>query len=65
MLMNSGPDKTDTSLNSIKSQAARLGEITKKLSNITHYKTLDYPGNTKIVDIWGAGPVSRIDMGKS
>ena len=62
MLMNSGPDKTDPSLNSIKSQVTRLGEITKKLSNITHYKTLDYPGNTKIVDIWGAGPEPRIDM---
>ncbi len=39
---------------SIKSQATRLGRITRKLSNITRYRTVDYPGNTKIVDIWGA-----------
>jgi PAS domain S-box-containing protein len=42
-------------LNAIKSQANRLGNITKRLANITRYKTVDYPGNTKIVDIWGAG----------
>lgn len=42
-------------INSIKSQATRLGKITRKLSNITQYRTVDYPGNTKIVDIWGAG----------
>lgn len=41
-------------INSIKSQATRLGKITRKLSNITHYRTVDYPGNTKIVDIWNA-----------
>ena len=41
-------------LNAIKSQATRLGKITQRLSNITRYKTVDYPGNTKIVDIWGA-----------
>ncbi|OQY53320.1 MAG: hypothetical protein B6230_00400 [Desulfobacteraceae bacterium 4572_89] len=55
MLMNSETDKIHQNLQSIKSQATRLGEITKKLSNITHYKTVDYPGNTKIIDIWGAG----------
>jgi len=41
-------------LNHIKAQAARIGDITKRLSNITKYKTVDYPGNTKIVDIWGS-----------
>lgn len=41
-------------INSIKNQASRLGRITKKLSNITHYRTVDYPGNTKIVDIWAS-----------
>lgn len=42
-------------LRSIKSQAARLDKITGKLSGITHYRTVDYPGNTKIIDIWGVG----------
>ncbi len=42
-------------VHSIKSQAVRLGKITGKLSGITHYRTVDYPGNTKIIDIWGAG----------
>ena len=55
LLMDSKPDKIkDNNINSIKSQATRLGRITKKLSNITQYRTVDYPGNTKIVDIWGA-----------
>jgi C4-dicarboxylate-specific signal transduction histidine kinase len=54
MLMSQESDITDNRLKSIKSQATRLGKITKKLSNITQYKTVDYPGNTKIVDIWGA-----------
>jgi len=54
MLMNPEPEKTYSSLKSIKDQATRLGKITKKLSNITHYETIEYPGNTKIVDIWGA-----------
>ncbi len=44
----------ENNINSIKSQATRLGKITRKLSNITHYRTVDYPGNTKIVDIWNA-----------
>ncbi len=43
------------SVKSIKSQANRLGKITTTLANITQYKTVEYPGNTKIVDIWGAG----------
>lgn len=41
-------------MNHIKTQAKRIGEITKRLSNITHYKTINYPGDTKIVDIWGS-----------
>jgi PAS domain S-box-containing protein len=44
----------DYNLKSITSQASRLGKITKKLSKITRYRTIDYPGNTKIVDIWEA-----------
>ncbi|WP_457553983.1 PAS domain S-box protein [Desulfobacula sp.] len=41
-------------LHYIKAQATRIGNITKRLSNITQYKTINYPGNTKIVDIWGS-----------
>ncbi|MCK5835669.1 MAG: GAF domain-containing protein [Desulfobacula sp.] len=59
LLMNPEPDKTHNNLKSIKSQATRLGKITKKLSNITRYKTVEYPGNTKIIDIWGAGKDTR------
>ncbi|MCD4743208.1 MAG: GAF domain-containing protein [Desulfobacteraceae bacterium] len=33
-------------------QVTRIGKITKKLSGITKYKTVDYAGNTKIFDIW-------------
>ncbi|NOX34121.1 MAG: GAF domain-containing protein [Deltaproteobacteria bacterium] len=41
-------------LNNIKNQATRIGNITKRLSNITRYKTMNYPGDTKIVDIWNS-----------
>ncbi len=41
-------------LDKIQNQAIRIGEITRRLSNITKYKTVDYPGNTRIVDIWGS-----------
>jgi PAS domain S-box-containing protein len=41
-------------LETIRSQITRIGAITKRLSRITQYKTVDYPGNTKIVDIWGS-----------
>ncbi len=55
LLIGSKPDDLkDNKLNSIKAQATRLGEITKRLSTITQYRTLEYPGNTKIVDIWSA-----------
>jgi PAS domain S-box-containing protein len=55
LLLSRGSDNIEeNNINSIKSQATRLGKITRKLSNITHYRTVDYPGNTKIVDIWNA-----------
>ena len=41
-------------LNNIRTQASRIGRITKRLSNITQYKTVSYPGDTRIVDIWGS-----------
>jgi len=55
LLMSPEVEMAGKNLNSIKDQATRLGKITKKLSNITQYKTVNYPGNIKIVDIWGAG----------
>ena len=54
ILSSKSDDLRDNKLSSIKSQAVKLGAITKKLSNIAHYSTLDYPGDTKIVDIWRA-----------
>jgi len=54
MLLVGSDKKTADNIRAIKSQATRLGKITKKLSNITHYRTVEYPGNKKIVDIWGA-----------
>ncbi len=50
------PEQIDNSIRAIRSQAARLGEITATLANITQYKTVAYPGRNKIVDIWGASP---------
>ena len=41
-------------LQKIKKQAIRIGDITRRLSNITQYKTVEYPGDTRIVDIWGS-----------
>jgi PAS domain S-box-containing protein len=43
-------------LQKIKKQAIRIGDITRRLSNITRYKTVEYPGDTRIIDIWGSGP---------
>ncbi len=45
---------TAKELEQIKFQATRIGDITKRLSKITRYKTISYPGDTKIVDIWGS-----------
>ena len=45
---------TAKELEQIKFQATRIGNITKRLSKITRYKTIPYPGDTKIVDIWGS-----------
>ncbi|MFH2093712.1 MAG: GAF domain-containing protein [Pseudomonadota bacterium] len=60
LLIDSKSVETDTyNINSIKNQATRLGRITQKLSSITQYHTVDYPGNTKIVDIWRASSDSE------
>lgn len=42
----------DKSLDTIIDQAVRIGKITKKLSGITKYQTIDYAGSTRIFDIW-------------
>jgi PAS domain S-box-containing protein len=42
-------------LQKIKKQAIRIGDITRRLSNITRYKTLEYPRDTRIIDIWSSG----------
>ena len=55
LMLMGDEESNECRLASIKSQAARIGNITQKLSNITQYKTVEYPGNTKIVDIWAAG----------
>lgn len=45
---------TATELEQIKDQTSCIGDITKRLSNITRYKTMPAPGDRKIVDIWGS-----------
>lgn len=49
------PEKVCRHIESIKSQTSRIGDITRQLSNLTRYKTIDYPGNVRIVDIWNSG----------
>ncbi len=45
---------TPKTLIQVKEQADRIGDITRQLAKITRYKTKTYPGNTTIMDIWGA-----------
>lgn len=54
LVASESEEAKEKNISSIKNQAYRLGTITRKLSNITRYRTVEYPGNTKIVDIWGA-----------
>ncbi len=53
-LFTNPKDITQEDLAAIRKQASRIGDITRRLAGITMYKTRDYPGNKKIVDIWGA-----------
>ena len=46
-----GTDPLQEKLASLKSQAVRVGTITKQLMQITKYKTKDYIGGEKIIDI--------------
>ena len=59
MLSSQSDILKDNKLVSIKNQADRIGEITKKLSNITHYCTIEYPGKIRIVDIWGSQHINK------
>ena len=56
-------DSSDTvplkAMGQIKSQADRIAKITNRLSRITRYKTISYPGDATIVDIWGASAVKE------
>ena len=52
LMDNNDMTNIEKSLDIIIDQVTRIGKITKKLSGITKYKTVDYAGNTKIFDIW-------------
>ena len=39
-------------MRTIQSNISRISQITRRLAGITKYKTMEYPGNLKIVDIW-------------
>lgn len=56
LVMDPESSTSGSCLENIKSQTDRLGKITAKLANINWYKTIDYPGNQKIVDIWRTDP---------
>jgi len=45
-------------LEAIRENIARLATITWKLNNITRYETINYVGNSKIVDIYKSAPES-------
>lgn len=45
-------DQLSKDMQSIKKNVERIARITHRLASITSYKTVDYPGNKKIVDIW-------------
>lgn len=53
----SGESIQNSNIKEIKKQAERLGEITRKLMTITHYKTKDYL-NSEIIDIEAASEPS-------
>ncbi|MBF0202829.1 MAG: PAS domain S-box protein [Desulfamplus sp.] len=55
LMMDQEPDTNIyKDLEAIKKNVDRIARITHRLSSITSYKTLVYPGNKKIVDIWGS-----------
>ena len=57
LMMESAVNKDEVKdiLNIIIEQVGRINNITKKLMNITQYKTLKYAGKNRIFDILNAG----------
>ncbi len=53
-LFETPEDMPPRAMEQIKAQAGRIGNITSRLSRITRYKTMSYPGDATIFDIWGA-----------
>jgi len=53
-LFDTPEDMPPKAMDQIKTQAGRIGKITNRLSRITRYKTMSYPGDATIFDIWGA-----------
>jgi PAS domain S-box-containing protein len=51
LLLTQDPSLLDTSLQRIRAQAERMGEITRALGNITQYETKPYCGTQRILDI--------------
>ena len=58
LMMESAVNKDEVRdiLNIIIEQVGRINKITKRLTSITQYKTLNYAGKNRIFDIWNAGP---------
>ena len=44
-------------LKTIQDNVSRISRITRRLASITKYKTVQYPGNLKIVDIWESSDI--------
>jgi C4-dicarboxylate-specific signal transduction histidine kinase len=55
-------NKSSGEIQQIALQVDRIGKITRRLSSITRYKTISYPGNKQIIDIWGSssGDVDKL-----
>jgi len=53
-LFETPEDMPPKAMEQIKVQAGRIGNITNRLSRITRYKTMSYPGDATIFDIWGS-----------
>ncbi len=53
IIMDQNPDSQIVKdMHTIQANISRISQITRRLAGITKYKTMTYPGNLKIVDIW-------------
>ncbi len=53
IIMDQDPDsQVVKDMHTIQANISRISQITRRLAGITKYKTMEYPGNLKIVDIW-------------